>query len=189
MTQTRTHRPVRILIIGLDRRTTKAIRSDFPRGKVTATRTFYTYARDSRVSAPDLVVMGSAQPDAAEQRDAIWRRWGDAIVVAEIHGQQPLARVWRTPRMVERVELGPGFLWPFVTRYTVNQIRSAAPLMSLRMLGYLVALWNLTIGVHVLGLPPSGVGITIIAFVVLVGSLLYSSWHDRQSGQVRGFTG
>jgi hypothetical protein len=182
MTQPAAGRPMRILTIGLDRLMTRAVRADFPGARVAACRPLGNDAGIPRGPAPALVVINGAEIDGAAQRAAIRRRWGDAVVVAEFHGRQPVARVWRTPAFVEAVEVGPGFLLPFLPRVHATPRQAALPLTALRMTGYLAILWNLTIGVHVTGMSGSGVTLTILAFAVLVMDLIYRSQRNRQAG-------
>lgn len=184
MTHADRDRSVRILTIGLDRLMAQALRADFPRATVTRVRRRGVDALPHRDPPPDLVVVDGSTTDAAAQRAAIRRRWGDDVVVAEVHGLQPIARVWRATTVVESFEIGPDCLRPFLPPQAVVERRphSPRPLIGLRMVAYLAILWNLTVGVHVMDMPSSSVVGTMVAFAVLLISLAFRTQRSRRLG-------
>lgn len=175
-----TEQPARILTIGLDRLTMRAVRADLPGARVTARRKLPTDVPRCQDIAPHLVLINGAGADPVAQRAAVWRQWGEAVVVTEIHARQPTAQVYRTPTVVESVEVGPGFLAPFLPRTVLQPLPSARPLATLRMIGYLVVLWNLTIGLHLMDLSSAGVALTMAGFAVLVLDLVCRGQRDRR---------
>lgn len=70
--------------------------------------------RPARGSRPALVIVDATAADACAEREAAWRRWGADLPVVEVNRTTPVARVWLSPGQVEVVELGPGFLVPYL---------------------------------------------------------------------------
>ena len=62
---------------------------------------------------PDLVLLDLSTADVDVELAAVRDAWGEAVVVVGVSRSQPLARIWG-PDGVELVELGPGFLSPFL---------------------------------------------------------------------------
>ena len=103
---------VQIVTIGLDALMTSAIGADWPQASIHPKPANPRYWDGT---TPDMVVLNRAVIDHAAVRAAVWRRWGPRVVVAEVDTDGPWAVIWRSPTISTVVEIGPGFLAPFVT--------------------------------------------------------------------------
>jgi hypothetical protein len=63
---------------------------------------------------PALLLVDATVTDARAEREAAWRRWGPDLPVVEVSRATPIARVWLAPTHVQVVEIGPGFLAPYL---------------------------------------------------------------------------
>ncbi len=63
---------------------------------------------------PALLLVDATITDARAEREAAWRRWGPDLPVVEVSRTTPIARVWLAPARVQVVEIGPGFLAPYL---------------------------------------------------------------------------
>lgn len=61
-----------------------------------------------------MVILKTSSTDAAVQRRVIEQVQGRSVVVVEVSDVQPHALVRRAPAEVDVVEIGPGFLVPFL---------------------------------------------------------------------------
>jgi hypothetical protein len=48
------------------------------------------------------------------EMDSVWSNWGSEVTVLSVDGSLPYARVWRNSHLKQVVEIGPGFLSPFL---------------------------------------------------------------------------
>jgi hypothetical protein len=102
---------VHIVTIGLDALLTMAIAADWPQASIHP-KSVNPRCWDG--PAPDLVVLNRAGTNHATLRAAVWQRWGPRVVVAEVDSDGPWSVIWRSPTISTVVEIGPGFLAPFV---------------------------------------------------------------------------
>lgn len=103
-----------VYTIELDPLAAAAIAADFPHATVQALPPLDQAGtcrwEDDR---PDLVILGSvASVDLA--RAAVLLSWDEWVVVAAIDPESPVASVWHGPGALDRVELAPGFLTPYI---------------------------------------------------------------------------
>ena len=99
-----------IVALGVDALTRRALQADIPRAQIAVVRR----VRAWRGERPDLVVINASRMHAPTERMAVWQRWDDAVVIVELIDEEPTTRVWCSPTVVHAVELGPGFLTPFL---------------------------------------------------------------------------
>lgn len=114
--ETAPQRSPRIDVIGLSAALRRAIAADLPYHRIRqlppSSRPDAT--QDQAYSRPALVIVDATAADAHAERDAAWRRWGTDLPVVEVNRTTPVARVWLAPAHVEVVELGSGFLAPYL---------------------------------------------------------------------------
>ena len=101
--------PPRLYLVSVHPLLAAALRADHPDAEIVALPALGPAAPAER---PDLVVTGRGAPDRARA----WATWGEVVVVVEVEPRSPVARAWRSPSLVQAVELGPGFLAPFLPR-------------------------------------------------------------------------
>lgn len=70
--------------------------------------------RRRRGRRPDLVLLDLSATNVAAELAFAWTVWGERVVVAGVDRRHPYARIWSRPELAEVVELGPGFLAPFL---------------------------------------------------------------------------
>jgi len=118
--------------IGLSAELARAIAADLPDYRVQ--RLAPSLRGDGgwavRGSRPALVLVDGTVGHARAEREAVWRCWGPDLPVVEVSRATPIARVWLSPgrgERVEVVELGPGFLVPYLPPRPTSEGRSARP--------------------------------------------------------------
>ena len=104
-----------VYTVGLDRLTADAIAADLPQARVEALPPLIAPVVPRRTGPrPDAVVLGHRVHRVELERASVWITWGEQVVVVVIDPHTPFADVWRGPAVHSRVELGPGFLIPFL---------------------------------------------------------------------------
>lgn len=125
---TASQRYPRIDAIGLSAALRRAIAADLPHHRIRhlppSSRPDTSRARTR--SRPALVIVDATATDARAEREAVWRRWGADLPVVEVNRATPIVRVWLAPTRVEVVELGPGFLAPYLPSQGLSGGRAPA---------------------------------------------------------------
>lgn len=103
-----------VYAIGLDPLAARAIAADLPQARIRRPRPLVAGEARRHGPAPDLVVLDLTATDAAAERAAAWRTWGERTLIVGLDRDHPTARVWHTPTATESVEIGPGFIAPFL---------------------------------------------------------------------------
>lgn len=117
--------------IGLPAELARAIAADLPDYRVRRLPPLLHGAGGWAVqgSRPALVLVDDAVGNARAEREAVWRCWGPdpPVPVVEVSRATPIARVWLSPGRVEVVELGPGFLVPYLPPRPLSEGLNAQP--------------------------------------------------------------
>jgi hypothetical protein len=104
---------VLIYVIGLDTLLTKAIRADLPNATIRWLRPLRPHGR-RRGKRPDLLLIDISVTDPYHEVRAAWSFWDKSVVAVGVDRHQPFARVWRHEHLARIVEIGPGFLTPYL---------------------------------------------------------------------------
>lgn len=64
--------------------------------------------------SPHLVLLDLNVTSVLAELAAAWAAWGEDVVIVGVGRRQPYARVWRGPDCADLVEIGPGFLAPYL---------------------------------------------------------------------------
>lgn len=107
-------RRARIYAIGLDPLLYRAIGLDHPwcdlhRRRVLRPRQLWRLG-----PRPALVLLGARAVQAEVERRIIWRSWGSDVPVVGFDARSPRAYIWHRPGFVQMIDVGPGFLDPFL---------------------------------------------------------------------------
>jgi hypothetical protein len=102
----------RVYFIGLDSLTERAIRAGQPGAQFRRLRPVREATTRRRGPAPHVVVLDLTRTHALRERALVKRSWGEQVVIVGLSRRDPMARVWRESTTL--VELGPGFLTPFL---------------------------------------------------------------------------
>jgi hypothetical protein len=151
----------------------KAIRADLPQARIRALRPQHLVATRAAQTRPDLVVFNASARDATTQRRLIQHVWA-TVVVVELSATESRALVWRPPSDVEVVEVGPGFLGPFLPARSVTVAPPPRLLPALRFVGYAAVLVDVLAGLAN-DQPP----VMLVGFVALAG-LIAHLYRQRQ---------
>jgi hypothetical protein len=58
--------------------------------------------------------MDIARADPQAELEAAWAVWGKGVLIVGLSRDLPFARVWQRESIGMMVEVGPGFLYPFL---------------------------------------------------------------------------
>lgn len=104
-----------VYVVGLEPHTARAIYADLAGVAIRRLRPLHGGSAHSRRGRrPTLLILGLDLPDLMCELEAAQAAWGESLVAVGIGRYQPLACVWRGPGPAELVEIGPGFLAPFL---------------------------------------------------------------------------
>ena len=104
-----------VYTIGLEPLVARALRADLAGAVFRARRPLRPGVthRDGR-KRPDLVLIDTSATSVLAELAAAWAAWGERVTIVGIGRCQPFARVWHHPEITDVVEVGPGFLAPFL---------------------------------------------------------------------------
>ena len=102
-----------VYTVGVDPLLAQALAADLP-AAVLRRRRSLVHAAQCRGRCPDIVVVDISGASIDTELDAVRSTWGDRVVVVGVDRRRPFAWVWRRPDRGRIVELGPGFLEPYL---------------------------------------------------------------------------
>ncbi len=106
--------PFLVMTIGLERYTAQALSADLHGAKIQQRRPLQPgSARRRPHPRPDLVILDMSSTRVAAELAAARTAWGEVVIVG-VGRHQPIACVWPGAGAALLVEIGPGFLTPFV---------------------------------------------------------------------------
>lgn len=109
-----------VYTIGLEPLTARAVYADLKDATIRRRRPLKHGETTRRAGRrPDLVVLDVTTTRVVAELAAARAAWGDRLVIVGIGRRQPYARVWQRPDDPELVEVGPGFLKPYLPKLEV----------------------------------------------------------------------
>ena len=104
-----------VYTIGLEPLTARAIAADLAHAVIRRQKPLRPNAtRRGRLRRPDLVLIDVTVTAVVAELAAAWAAWGERVVIVGIGRSQPYGRVWRRRERHEVIEVGPGFLAPYL---------------------------------------------------------------------------
>lgn len=112
-----------VYAIGLDGLIACAVEADLPDAAIQWLRPLSGAAVPRRVGPrPDLLLLDLSSTYITTELAAARAAWGERLVIVGLDRQQPYARVWQRPEVALLVEIGPGFLDPFLPRERMSGV-------------------------------------------------------------------
>ncbi len=103
-----------VYLIGLDAPTARAVYLDLAHATIRRLETLGKHGSRRYGRRPDMVLLDVTSTNVAAEVAAVRATWGERVVIVGVLRHQPVARVWREAATTETVEIGPGFLAPFL---------------------------------------------------------------------------
>jgi hypothetical protein len=104
-----------VYAVGLDPLMARAIHADLAWCQIRSRPSLIMAgAGDSGCRRPDVLLIDLGGVESERELAAATRAWGENLLVVGLDRASPFARVWQRPHLAEVIEVGPGFLGPFL---------------------------------------------------------------------------
>jgi hypothetical protein len=104
-----------VYAIGLDSLMARAVHADLPGAVILRRRALSAHGPQVRGSRqPDLILLDLTQADPEALLAAARLAWGANVPIVGLHRDEPQAYIWKDQGVATLVEIGPGFLCPFL---------------------------------------------------------------------------